>query len=175
MANLLILNQPYVSVGLTTSTFTIPSTGLYSLRFSSTVPAAAPADSGAGSGVGRGSGRGGGDQYGFAKGGGGAGQGSEGEGFGADNSGYQQPPSAGSTVVALPDVQSALVVVVNQNSSPVFTSPTLALEQSHLEFSLNLVCTAADTISVVMTSANASDAVLNGLRSTVAINQGLKQ
>jgi hypothetical protein len=33
MSNILILNQPYVNVGLDTMTYTIPAAGLYSLHF----------------------------------------------------------------------------------------------------------------------------------------------
>lgn len=174
MANILFLNQPYVSVGLSTYTFTIPSTGLYTVSFSSTVPQAYPTGNGAGSGEGLGSGRGGGDQYGFAKGGGGLGTGSEGQGFGPDNSGYQQPPAAASNATSGPSVESSLVVLVKQNGSTVLTAPAIAAPgQSSLNFKLALNCTTSDTIEIDMSSSNADDTALNSLKSTAAIDQGL--
>jgi len=174
MANILFLNQPYVSVGLSTYTFTIPSDGLYTVNFSATVPQADPTGDGAGSGQGLGSGRGGGDQYGFAKGGGGLGTGSEGQGFGPDNSGYQQPPAAGSNATSGPAVNSSLVVLVKQNGSTKLTAPAIAApEQSSLNFKFLLNCSASDTIEIDMTSSNAADNLLNSIKSSASIDQGL--
>lgn len=174
MANILFLNQPYVSVGLSTYTFTIPSAGLYTVVFESTIPQADPTGDGAGSGQGLGSGKGGGDQYGFAKGGGGLGTGSQGDGFGPDNSGYQQPPAAGSNATSGPAIESSLVVLVKQNGSTVLTAPAIAVpDQSNLRFKLTLNCAAADAIEIDMTSSNAADNLLNSLKTSAAINQGL--
>jgi hypothetical protein len=51
MANLLILNQPYVSVGLNTPfTYTVPSAGLYYFSVDASVPSAISTGEGAGSG-----------------------------------------------------------------------------------------------------------------------------
>lgn len=36
MSNILLLNQPYVNVGLDTMTYTVPSTGLYNVQVSLT-------------------------------------------------------------------------------------------------------------------------------------------
>src|SRR5271166_4331522 len=164
MANILFLNQPYVSVGLSTYTFTIPSDGLYTVNFSATVPQADPTGDGAGSGQGLGSGRGGGDQYGFAKG----------QGFGPDNSGYQQPPAAGSNATSGPAVNSNLVVLVKQNGSTKLTAPAIAApEQSSLNFKFLLNCSASDTIEIDMTSSNAADNLLNSIKSSASIDQGL--
>lgn len=174
MANILFLNQPYVSVGLSTYTFTIPSAGLYTVNFSATVPQADQEGDGAGSGQGLGSGRGGGDQYGFAKGGGGLGTGSQGQGFGADNSGYQQPPAAGSNATTIAGVTSSLVVLVKQNGSTKLTAPAIASpSQSSLNFKFILNCSAADAIEIDMTSALAADNLLNSIKSSVSIDQGL--
>jgi len=56
MANTLILNQPQVSVGLSSFTFTIPTTGLYSVIVSALVPEALAPGAGAGTGADQGDG-----------------------------------------------------------------------------------------------------------------------
>jgi len=62
---------------------------------------------------------------------------------------------------------SSLVVTVNQNGSPVYTG------QAGAEgFYKDLSCTAADVITMVLTSAAAPDAVLNSVSATYSIGQG---
>lgn len=172
MANYLLLNQSQVFNGLGTLTFTVPTTGNYSVVFSTTVPRAAPVGDGAGSGTGLGSGAGGGDATGFAKGGNGTGQGGVGQGFGAVANNYNQPPNYGSNETMGAAVSSALVVLVKNNGSTVFTAPTLGSRQSAMQFKYPFQATAADSVTVVLSSVNASDNQLNGVTSVVAVEQG---
>lgn len=195
MANYLILNQPQVWNGLGTLSFTIPTTGSYSVRVHSTFPAAPPVNSvpttnvaqqtlvpgigvgalgpaGAGSGMGLGAGTGGGGE-GFTGGDLGVGHGGVGQGFGAGNS-YQQPPSAASNATASSATSSGLSIVVNQNGTPLTTnyvSPKVA--QSAEQFKVGFLATAADAITVVLSSAVSSDNQLSGVTSIISIEQGL--
>lgn len=171
MANYLLLNQPQVFVGLGTLTFTVPTTSNYNVKFSATVPVADPQGDGGGSGTGLGSGAGGGAN-GFSDGGQGTGNGGVGQGFGT-GSGYPQPLASGSNQTAGTAVSSALSVLVKDNGSTIFTAPTLGASQGALEFSYSFQATAAHSITVVLASANASDATLNGVISTTAIGEGL--
>lgn len=111
MANILLLNQPFVSVGLDDFTHTIATGGLYYVNVQST----------------------------------------------------ETPPTG-------------LSIVVNQNGSPVYTSPVITPTQSALEFKTNLNCVATDVITVVLTTpqvlATDIDLQLNTLKTTVAIGQG---
>jgi hypothetical protein len=170
---ILILNQPYVNVGLDTVTYTAPSAGLYNVTFSATVPQALATGSGSGSGQGLGAGKGGGTLGGFALGGGGLGDGAVGQAFGADLSGYQQPPAAGSNQVSGAAVSSALSVLVKVNGATVYTMASLSPTQSASQFKYGMSLNAADVVTVVLSSANASDSSLNGLISQIAVNQGL--
>lgn len=170
MANFLLLNQSQVFNGLGTLTFTVPTTGNYNVQFQTTVPEAIRNGDGAGSGTGLGSGAGGGGE-GFTGGDLGLGHGGVGQGFGAGN-GYQQPPSYGSNETTTPAVSSALVVLVKNNGSTIFTAPTFTVTQSAMQFKYSFQATAADSVTVVLSSANASDNTLNGLTSTVSIGQG---
>lgn len=172
MANFLVLNQPQVFVGLGTLTYTVPTTGQYSVVFQTTVPEAVATGDGAGSGTGLGSGSGGGDTYGFAGGGAGTSHGAVGQGFGASPNNYQQPPAYGSNETSGPAVTSSLVVVVKNGASTIYTAPTLTATQSAYQFNFGFQATAADVITVVLTSANANDTQLNSVKSTVAIQQG---
>lgn len=107
MSNILILNQPYVTVGLGTETFTIPSTGIYNVSLQSTeLPA------------------------------------------------------------------SALSIVVNKNAAPVFTAPTLSPTQSAIQFKTNIVCAINDVITVVLSSGNANDNLLNSVKTNMFIGNG---
>ncbi len=173
MSNILLLNQPYVNVGLDTMTYTAPVAGQYNVAFSATVPQALVTGDGAGSGFGLGSGPGGGTLGGFALGGGGLGDGAKGQGFGADLAGYPQPPAAGANQSFGPAVASGLSVVVNKNGSPVYTMPSLTPSQSAVQFKFDLQLALNDVVTVVLSSAVASDAALNGLVSQISINQGL--
>ncbi len=173
MSNILLLNQSFVSVGLTAMTYTIPVTGQYNVSFSTTVPQAAATGDGSGSGTGLGSGAGGGTLGGFSLGGGGLGDGAVGQGFGDDLAGYPQPLAAGSNETSGAVVSSSLVVVVNKNGSPVYTAPALAAGQSALQFKFDLMCAATDIITVVLSSSAPVDNALNNIKSIVSIGQGL--
>lgn len=170
MATYLTLNQNQVFNGLGTVTYTNPTTGNYNVRGQITVPQAVLEGDGAGSGTGLGAGRGGGGE-GFVRGGAGTGLGGVGQGFGATG-GYQQPPDSGSNEATFPAVSSALTVVVNVNGSPIYTAPVFRGTQSALQFKTSFQSTATDSITIVLASANASDAQLNGVQSNFSIGQG---
>ena len=172
MANYLLLNQPQVFNGLGTLSFTIPQDGTYNVQAQITVPEALATGDGGGSGKGLGSGVGGGTLYGFAVGGAGTGHGAVGQGFGADTSGYQQPPSYGSNATSGSAVSSSLAVVVNKNGSPIYTAPTFTATQSALQFKTSFVASATDAITVVLSSSAGSDNALNGVTSVVSIGEG---
>jgi hypothetical protein len=167
---ILLLNQPQVFNGLGTLTHTLAATGNYNVSFQATMPEAVAIDGGAGSGVGLGAGTGGGGE-GFTGGDLGTGHGGVGQGFGTSN-GYQQPPAAASNVTAASPVSSALVVLVKKNGSTIFTAPTVAAYQPSMQFKYGFLAAANDVITVVLSSVNSSDAVLNGLKSIASINQG---
>lgn len=171
MANYLLLNQPQVFNGLGTLTFTVPSTGQYNASLSITVPEAVAQGSVAGSGLGLGSGTGGGGE-GFTKGDQGLGEGGVGQGFGAGNN-YQQPSSQASNQVAGESVSSGVSIVVKNGVTTIFTAPALAFEQSALQFKYGFSAEEDDVITVVIASSEASDNGLNGVKSIVAINEGL--
>lgn len=171
MANYLLLNQPQVFNGLGTLTYVVPTTGQYNVKVKATFPQAFIEGSGAGSNKGLGSGVGGGGE-GFTGGDLGAGHGGVGQGFGASN-GYQQPSAQGSNQTTNPAVASALSIVVNKNGSPIYTSTAPTFSQSALQFQFGFQAAATDTITVVYSSVNASDAQLSGVNSTTSIGQGL--
>lgn len=188
MANpILILNQPQVFNGLGTLTYTNPTTGNYNVRVSSTFLANAAINSGAnqsagigyatggvpvgaGSGMGEGAGTGGGGE-GFVNGDKGLGQGGVGQGFGASN-GYQQPSAQASNALPQNPLTSGLSIVVNVNGSPVYTSVVPAVVQSAEQFKYSFQSNAGDVITVVLSSSVATDNLLSGVTSTIAINQG---
>jgi hypothetical protein len=107
MAETLLLNQPFVTSGLDTLNYTVPSAGLYYVNVQLT----------------------------------------------------EVPPSG-------------LSVVVNQNGSPVFTSPALSPTQIAQQFKYAQAYAAADAISVVISSASAVDSVINNVKSTITVGQG---
>lgn len=107
MANILLVNQPFVSVGLGTFTHTIASAGLYNVHVEST----------------------------------------------------ETPPTS-------------LTMIVTQNGPTVYTAPVITPTQSAIQFKVPLVCTAADAITVVLSSGAAIDNQLNTLKTTVTIGQG---
>jgi len=179
MSNILVLNHPYVNIGLDTMTFTVPATvnsytgaGIYSVQGQVSVPSAIATGDGAGSGQGPGAGAGGGGT-GFVSGGSGPGFGGVGQGFGATN-GYQQPPAGASNQTFGPVVSSSLSIVVNQNGSPVYTMPVIAPTQGAFKFKTQgIVCAIGDVITVVLSSSNANDQQLNTVKSTITIEQGM--
>lgn len=172
MANVLTLNQPFVTTATGDNTFTIPSSGLYSVQVSGSVQSAIATGDGAGSGTGLGAGKGGGTLSGFAVGGS-SGAGAGGQGFGPDTSGYQQPPAAGSNQTVGPAVSSGMVIIVKQNGATVFTMPTLSPTQETFQFKFGFLAAAADAMIVNLTSATSSDLVPNSFKVTIALNQGL--
>jgi hypothetical protein len=121
---------------------------------------------------GHGAGAGGGTLGEFSLGGGGLGDGSVGQGFGPDLSGHNQPLADVHTPTTVAGLASALIILVKQNGSTIFTAPTLSPAQSALQFKAPVVCSDADVITVTLTSANASDKQLNGTRLTVSIGTG---
>lgn len=129
-------------------------------------------DGASGSGSGYGSGSGGGTLGGFALGGGGTGDGSKGQGFGAANSGYNQPPAYTNTPTSYAGILSSLSVVVKQNGTTVFTAPTIEGDQSEVKFQCSFPATAADSITVILSSSNASDEALNVIQAVVSVGSG---
>ena len=171
----LTLEQPQVAVGLNTYTYTVPSGagGIYNVKFQGTFPLTSPiSSSNAGSGQGLGAGVGGGTLGGFALGGGGAGDGAVGQGFGADTSGYQQPPAAASNVTNTAAVNSGASVLVKQNGGTVYTAPALVGNDTTLEFRYSQLFAAADVITIVVASSAAIDTPLNVIKTTCSIGQG---
>lgn len=108
MSNILLLNQPFVFVGLGTMTFTIPADGLYNVTYQTA----------------------------------------------------ETPPSS-------------LAVVVKNNGATKFTAPALGSTQSAMQFKFGFTASAADVITVVMSSAAAVDNLLNSVKSIISIGQGL--
>lgn len=170
MANYLILNQNQIWNGLGTLTYTIPTTGNYNVQVQTTFPEALAQGSGAGSGKGLGAGTGGGGE-GFTGGDLGTGHGGVGQGFGTGN-GYQQPPSAPSNQTSGTAVSSALVILVKKNGSTIYTATSPTVTQSAFQFKYSFQAAAADAITVVLSSVNASDNTLNGVSSNISIGQG---
>lgn len=108
MANILIKNQPFVSVGLGTYTYTVPVTGTYNV-----------------------------------------------------------------SIQSLETPITALSIVINKNGSPVYTAPVITPTQSALQCKVDLLLTAADVITVVLSSSAPIDNQLNSLKTTVSIGDGL--
>lgn len=150
MANVLQLNKSQIFNGLGTLTYTVPTTGTYSVGAQVTVPQGWNTGDGAGSGTGLGSGAGGGDAAGFARGGISGTAGGVGQGFGPVANLYPQPPLYGSNELIGAQVSTGLTVVVNKNGSAVYTAPTLGAAQSAIQFKTAFQLTAADVITVVI-------------------------
>ena len=81
--------------------------------------------------------------------------------------------SAGSDSNLGPVIQSGVTVQVKQNGSTKFTSSTLGVQQGAFQFKADLVCTAADAITIVIASSTTSDQQLSGVSSVVSVNQGI--
>lgn len=172
MSNPLILNQPQVAIGLQTFTLTMPTAGQYNAQVQCSVPQALSTGAGAGSGKGLGAGSGGGGE-GFVRGDFGTGFGGVGQGFGPGN-GYQQPPAFVTTNPQGPAVSSALVITVvnTTTSTTLYTSTSFVPSQDYLKFKFPFQAALNDVITITYSSANASDATLNGLKSETTIGQG---
>jgi len=67
---------------------------------------------------------------------------------------------------------SCLSIVVNQNGSPVYTAPTLTPTQSAIQFKVDLDCANADVITLVLSSSNTNDTMLESVKTNVSIGQG---
>jgi hypothetical protein len=67
---------------------------------------------------------------------------------------------------------SGLSIVVNQNGSPVYTAPTLTPTQSAIQFKVDISATAADVITLVLSSVNSNDLMLESVKTNVSIGQG---
>lgn len=67
---------------------------------------------------------------------------------------------------------SGISIVVNKNSSPVYTAPVVSPTQSALQFKQDFLLADADVISVVVSSANANDNLLNSVKTNLSIGQG---
>lgn len=107
MSNILQLNTSQVLSGLATMTYTVPTTGVYSVLLQCT----------------------------------------------------ELPPSG-------------ISIVVNQNGSPVYTAPSVSPTQGALQFRIPFYFTAADAITVVLSSSTANDLVINNVKSNIIIQQG---
>lgn len=153
------------SPGIVQGNNTTPGDGGQGLGFGGT-----PGQAYNASGSGYGAGAGGGAE-GFSQGDQGAGHGGVGQGFGASN-GYQQPPAYVNVPSSGAAQSSSLSIVVNQNGSPVYTSIAPTGTQRQIKFKVLLNCTAADVITVVLSSSNANDKQLNSLQSQISVNQG---
>ena len=185
------LNTNYVQSGLGTLTFTVPTTGNYNVRCRCTVPAAIASGNGSGEGYGTAPGGSGGSnisnlvQQGPAFSGdqglgalGGLpgigavpatslGQGGIGQGFlGTNTDGAAAP-------IAYSPVTSGLTITVSDGVTTLYTSPTLGVEQSEIDFKTSFQATAADTITIVFSSSTASDKTLQAIKANVSIGQGL--
>ena len=111
MSNILLLNQPFVQVGVgsgTNLTFTVPTTGLYAVEAQLT----------------------------------------------------ENPPSS-------------CVLTIQQNGSTVYTSPTITPTQIAFQMKQGFQFTAADAIVIALASAAANDLLLNTVKWTATIQQGL--
>ena len=135
--------------------------------------AGAQSDNASGNGSGHGAGAGGGDASGFALGGNGVTHGGVGQGFGPVANNYPQPPVNVITPTSGLAVSSSIVVTVLNGATLLYTSPALTPTQGSLQFKMSLQATAADSITVVLTSSNPSDNQLNSVKANISIGQGL--
>lgn len=67
---------------------------------------------------------------------------------------------------------SGLVIEVDQNSSPIFTTPTFSSTQSHYEFKVELNCVQNDVIDIFYSSSEVIDTELNTVKSIIIIGEG---
>ena len=67
---------------------------------------------------------------------------------------------------------SGLSIVVNVNASPVYTAPALTPTQSAIQFKVDLNLTAADVVTLVLSSSNANDLMLESVKTNVSIGMG---
>lgn len=69
-------------------------------------------------------------------------------------------------------VPSGMVCTVNKNASPVFTSLVISPTQGAFQFKTVVTGTAADAFSIVLSSASASDSLINANKTTITFSQG---
>lgn len=67
---------------------------------------------------------------------------------------------------------SSLAILVKNNGSTKYTAPTVTPTQSALQFKTDLQLTAADSVTIVLSSAAAVDNQLNTIQSNISISQG---
>ncbi len=67
---------------------------------------------------------------------------------------------------------SSLAIVVKQNGTTRYTAPAVTPTQTALQFKFTFPFTAADVVTVVLSSAAAVDNTLNGIQANVSIGQG---
>jgi hypothetical protein len=67
---------------------------------------------------------------------------------------------------------SSVVITITQNGPTVYTSPVITPTQIAQQFKTELVCAAGDLITVVLSSANPEDLLLNTVAAQVTIMQG---
>lgn len=84
-------------------------------------------------------------------------------------------PATGIYYVRLQSTQiptSALSIVINDNGSPVFTAPTLGVAQSAIQFDYSQSYTSGHTVTIVLSSSNANDNLLNSIQTAASIGLG---
>ena len=67
---------------------------------------------------------------------------------------------------------SGISIVVNQNGTPEFTAPAVSATQGALQFKFSILLAAADVVTVVLSSSNANDNLMNTVKSEISIGQG---
>ena len=67
---------------------------------------------------------------------------------------------------------SSLVVVVNQNGSPIYTAPAVTPTQIGLRFKISFLAAVNDVITVVLSSSAAIDSIPDNVLSNLSIGQG---
>lgn len=66
---------------------------------------------------------------------------------------------------------SGLIITINHNGSPVATQSISAPSAQTMGLSASIACTAADTVTIVLTSSNQNDTIPNNIRTVMsAIN-----
>lgn len=67
---------------------------------------------------------------------------------------------------------SGISIVINQNGSPKATSTAPSATQSNIKLQVVLNCAASDVIGIAITSSNAIDKALNGIKGILSIHTG---
>lgn len=96
---------------------------------------------------------------------------------GTDTLTYTVPSGAGGLYTAHVEVYNpsatGISAVVKQGASTVYTAPTEGQTETFQKFRYTQLYSAADVISVILTSSTATDKALNAVKATVAVRQGL--